>query len=204
MGTRQDKEPHVTSKDAMVDERVGVPAAARSLKVRRGTAAVGTGLLALAMAMTAPGAQANKPAAIGFASEDGVEAQMLTGPSCTWTEVDDDDHDHSTHRENVVCDNEDKNWWHAAPTIAAGPTGELTFRWDTDAQPVKVRPFGGHNDNEQPFPASLSISALSRVGDCKNPCTISRTDINSGGNTYVVEVQWGETSSTKYAVNLEG
>lgn len=204
MGTRPDKELRVTSNDGMVDERVGARPAAGTVKVRRGTAAAGAGLVALALAMIAPGVQASQPAAAGFASEDGVEAQMLTGPTCTWTEVDDDDHHYRTHRENVVCDNEDEDWWHAAPTIAAGPTGELTFRWDTDAQPIAVRPHSSRNDDEQPSPAAFSISAVSAGDGCKNPCKVTRADVNTGGITYVVEVQWGETSSTKYAVNLEG
>jgi len=192
MGTRPDKELHVTLKR----------------KVRRSTAAVGFGLVALAMATTAPGAQASNPAT-GFADEDGVEVQMLTGPTCTWAvpaEGDDDYRDPPGRddRENVVCDNEDKDWWHAAPNLAAGPTGELTFRWDTDAQPLKVSHFGGRNDDEQPLPAAIAITAVRSSDDCKNPCTINRTEVNTGGYTYVVEAFWGETSSTKYAVNLEG
>lgn len=149
----------------------------------------------------------HRPPAVGFASEDGVEVQMLTGPTCTWDAPSDDDRRrYYGDRKNLTCDSDDKTWWQAAPEIASGPTGELVLRWATDAQPLRVdtrvnAAKGGA------VPASVTLSGIWSDGcsEVKNPCRMQRADVStSGGVTHVVEVYWGKTSSTKYAVTLKG
>lgn len=167
-------------------------------------AAVGIGGVAL-VATAASAVQADdlhRPPAEGFASSNGTEVGMLTGPTCTW-DAPEDDRYRRYDRENEVCNSEDKRWWAAAPVISgAGPTSDVVFRWATDAQPLGLDTYG-YGARSDLFPGSASVVAIWGCADTTNPCSIKRADVSTGGVTYVVEAHWSETSSTKYAVTFK-
>jgi hypothetical protein len=192
MGIRSDKELHVTLIDG----------------IRR--AAIGIGALGLVGATSSAvlADDHHRPPAVGHASEDGTEVQMLTGPTCTWDAPSEDDRGRRYgNRKNVSCDSDDKTWWHGAPEIASGPTGELVLRWATDAQPLRldtrVSAAKGTEAADLPFSVTASGAWSDGCSEVKNPCRMQHAEAStSGAVTYVVEAFWGETSSTKYAVTL--